>query len=187
MKNEAVPRLAAQNAEVYQAAAREAWHRGETAGPLRLNVISDSMRPLLRRDDRIIVKPIEPHFLRPGAVIVVQQGGEWITHRLVAVDERGWHTQGDNARYRDEAVTAEKIVGQVIAIERGTRTIDLQKPRWRTIDHRVNQVQRLQRRLFRLGRLLSGGRSNRLTRALASLLHWPFQIVLRALISTLSR
>ena len=103
---------------------------------------------------------------------------------MVTVDEWGWHTQGDNIRYGDEAVSAEDIVGQVIAIERGNQAIDLRQPRWRAIDRHINQVQRVQLRLFKLGRALSGGRSNRLTRALASVMQWPFQAALRALIGS---
>ncbi len=184
MKREIGPHLAGANAEIYQSAAHEAWLRSQTTGLLRLNVVSESMQPLLRRGDRVVVQPIAPHALRPGLVVVVQRGDEWITHRLVAIDAQGWHTQGDNARYADEAVTAEDIVGRVIAIERGRQTIDLQAPRWGAIDRHVNQVQRLQQQLFRLGRRLSGGRSNRLTQALASALQGAFHVVLRVLIGS---
>ena len=112
-----------------------------------------------------MVQPIDPHALQPGDVIVVQRGGEWITHRLVAVDERGWHTHGDNTRYGDEAASAAEIVGRVIAIERNDQTIDLQQPRWRAIDRRINRVQRLQLRMSR-GRA-GRRRSNRIARPAA--------------------
>ena len=111
---------------------------------LRLTVTSDSMRPLLRAGDGVVVQPLDPHALRPGEVIVAQHGSEWITHRLVVVDERGWHMQGDNARYGDEPASAAEIVGRVIAIERGARTIDLQQARWHAIGRRINRVQRAQ-------------------------------------------
>ena len=92
---------AGQDANAYQCAAREAWRTAEASGSLRLTVTSDSMRPLLRVGDGVVVQPIDPSALQPGDVIVVQRGGEWITHRLVAVDERGWHTHGDNTCYGD--------------------------------------------------------------------------------------
>lgn len=168
----------------YQAAAREAWRTADASGILRLTVTSDSMRPLLRAGDRVVVQPIEPHALRPGAVIVVQRGGQWITHRLVAVDERGWHTHGDNTRQADEAAGAAEIVGRVSAIERGEHTIDLQQPRWRAVEQRINRVQRLQLRVLAAGRKRGGGRSNRLTRACAALINWPFQAAVRWLART---
>ncbi len=184
MKSEVVTvNTAVPDAEVYLAAAREAWHDRETTGPLRLKVTSDSMRPLLRAGDEVVVQPIDPRTLRPGDVLVVRHGGEWITHRLVAVDERGWHTRGDNTRYADEPASAAGIVGRVIAIERGAQTIDLQQPRWRTIDRRINRVQRMQLRVLAAGplRVIGGTRSSGIQRSLAALINWPFQLAVRLL------
>ncbi len=180
MKSEAVStNSVVPDAEVYLAAAREAWRAGGATGPLRLKVITASMWPLLRAGDEVMVQPIDPRALRPGEVLVVQRGGEWITHRLVTVDERGWHTHGDNTRYRDEPVSAAEIVGRVIAIERGTQTIDLQQPRWRAIGRRINRVQCAQLRVLAAGRRLGGTRSSGIWRGLAALINWPFQLALR--------
>jgi len=168
--------------KVYQAKAREVWRTDGTAGMLRLTVTGDSMRPLLRAGDGVIVQPIDPYALRPGNVVVAQRGGEWITHRLVAVDKRGWHMHGDNTRYGDEAASATEIVGRVIAIERGAHTIDLQQPRWHAIGRRINRVQRVQWQILAAMRGLGGTRSNGAKRALAALINWPFQVMVRVLI-----
>jgi signal peptidase I len=168
--------------KVYQAAAREAWRTDGAAAMLRLTVTGDSMRPLLRAGDGVVVRPIDPHALRPGDVIVAQRSGGWITHRLVAVDERGWHLHGDNTRYGDEAVSAAEIVGRVIAIERGAQTIDLQQPRWYAIGRRINRVQRAQLQMLAALRGFGGTRSNGVKRALAALINWPFQVMIRLLI-----
>jgi hypothetical protein len=183
MKNEAASdKVARPGDEVYQAAAREAWHSVAAGGVLRLTVTSDSMRPLLRVGDVVVVQPIEPRAVRPGDVLVVQRGAAWITHRLVAIDEQSWYTHGDNTRYVDEAVSAAEMVGRVSAIERGDRTIDLQQPHWRAIDRRINRVQRWQLRMFAALRQRAGTRSNRITRALAALLNGPFQLAVRWLL-----
>jgi Peptidase S24-like len=178
MKNEfASGGGAGQDAQAYQSAAREAWHTGEATGSLRLTVTTNSMRPLLRAGDRVVVQPIDPYALRPGDVIVVQRGGEWITHRLVAADAHGWRTHGDNACYGDEAASAAQIVGRVIAIERNDQTIDLLQPRWRVIDRRINRVQRLQLRVLAAARAIGGTRQG-----LAALISWPFQLLVRMVI-----
>ncbi len=183
MKSQAASESAAERGlKAYQAAARTAWHTGEPTGMLRLTVTSDSMRPLLRTGDGVVVQPIDPYALQLGDVIVAQRGGEWITHRLVAVDERGWHTHGDNTRYGDKAASAAEIVGRVVAIERGAEMIDLQQPRWQVIGGRINRVQRAQLRMLAAVRRLSGTRSNGIQRALAALLNWPFQVIIRLLI-----
>ena len=183
MKSEAVSdQTTLRDTEVYLAAAREVCHTDSAAGVLRLRVTSDSMRPLLRTGDEVIVQQVDPHTLQPGDVLVVQRGDEWITHRLVAIDERGWHTHGDNTRYADEPASAAEIVGRAIAIERGTQTIDLQRPHWRTIDRRINRVQRFQLRVLAMGRRLAGTRSGSVPRSLATLINWPFQLAVRWLV-----
>ena len=182
MRNEAAPDNAARHdIGTYQAAAREAWHAAEVSGSLRLTVASDSMQPLLRVGDGVVVQPIDPYALQPGDVIVVQRGGEWITHRLVAVDERGWHTHGDNTCYGDEAASAARIVGRVIAIERNNQTIDLLQSRWRSIDRRINLVQRVQLRVLAAARASGGTRSPGIRHGLGALINWPFQLLVRVL------
>lgn len=170
------------DAEAYQTAAREAWRRGEADGVLRLTVTSDSMRPLLRAGDMVVAQPVDPNALQPGEVLVVQRGGEWITHRLLAIDEQGWHTQGDNLRCADEAAAADQIVGRVIAIERGSQTIDLQQAGRRAIDRHINRVQRAQRRALIGARPISRGRPGLIRRGFTALLTWPFQMLVRLLI-----
>ena len=179
MKGEAVSDKAA---EVYQAAAREVWHADQGAGLLRLEVSGDSMRPLLRPGDVVVVQPADPSALQAGEVVVAQQSGEWITHRLVTVDQRGFLTHGDNTRFADEAVSADQLVGRVIAIERADEIIDLQQPRWRVIDRRINRVQRLQLRALAAARTLSGRRLTDPARGLAVLVNWPFQLLVRMLL-----
>ena len=182
MRNEvASDNAAGHGIEIYQSAARDVWRAAGETGPVRLTVTSDSMRPLLRVGDGVVVQPIDPQALQPGDVIVVQRGGEWITHRLVAVDERGWHTHGDNTRYGDEAASAARIMGRVIAIERNGQTIDLLQPRWRTIDRRINRVQRAQLRVLAAARAIGGTRSPGIRRGLAALINWPFQWLVRVL------
>ncbi len=173
---------ARQTAETYRAAAHDVWRAAGANGALRLTVISDSMRPLLQAGDVAVVQPGDPKALRPGDVIVVQRSGEWITHRLVVVDKLGWHTQGDNTRYLDAAVSADQIVGRVIAIERGSQTIDLQQPHWRAIDRQINRVQRAQWHMSALAHRISGSRSGGLRHSLAAVINWPFQAIVRMLI-----
>jgi signal peptidase I len=168
--------------DVYQLAARQATYPAKPSGLLLLTVTSDSMRPLLRTGDEVVVIPIDPRTLRPGMVIVVDRNGDWITHRLVTIDERGWHTQGDNTHILDAAARADEIVGRVITITRGAQTIDLRQPRWDAIERRINRVQRGQARVFGVLRRYSGGHANQLTRLSAALIHWPFQVAVRLLV-----
>ena len=173
-------------AERYQQAARQIDQTASRA-TLRLTVISDSMRPLLRAGDVVVVQPQEPRTLQVGQVIVVQRHGEWITHRLQAVDAAGWHTHGDNLRTRDAAVGAADIVGRVIAVERatehGARTIDLRTASWSSAGSRIAQVQRAQLGLLDQTRRFHPRWLGARTRiAIAAGLSWPFAGLTRFLI-----
>ena len=100
------------------------------ASLLNLHVIGDSMAPLLRPGDLVTAQPVQPDVLRLGDMIVVRHPSDLITHRLVAVDEQGWHTKGDNCHRADEPVTVQAIVGRVVAIKRGDVRLDVQSRRW---------------------------------------------------------
>ena len=103
---------------------------------MRLRVVSQSMMPLLRVGDTIVVQRVSPASLRRGDLIVVVQGETFITHRLVAIDRDGWRMKGDRLRFADPPVQANDILGRVVAIERGFDSIDLSGWYW-TITHRI--------------------------------------------------
>lgn len=110
---------------------------------VRLRVISNSMQPLVRSGDEVIAQPIDPATLEVGDVVVVRHGAELITHRLVAIDREGWYLRGDDAIWHDEVIGAEAIVGQVTAILRSDRRIDLQSPGWSIINRRAGRIGRV--------------------------------------------
>ncbi|HZY41896.1 MAG TPA: S24/S26 family peptidase [Anaerolineae bacterium] len=124
---------------------------------LRLQVISDSMWPLLCTGDAVIVQPIDPDAgrgdCRVGDVLVAQRGAELITHRLIAIDGEQWITRGDNAILVDAPVMRADCVGRVEAIERGTYQIDLTQPQWAQLNQRLGQIGRVHWRINRWLRL----------------------------------
>jgi hypothetical protein len=174
-------------AEQYQRAARQIAQTMPGAPRLRLTVIGDSMRPVLRAGDVVVVQPQEAHTLQVGQIIVVQHGGEWITHRLQAVDAAGWHTHGDNTRIRDAAATAADIIGRVVAVERaaeqGGRTIDLLAAPWADAGPRIVRVQHAQLWLLdQARRLRPRWLDTHAGNLIAAGLSWPFTGMTRFLI-----
>jgi signal peptidase I len=87
-------------------------------GQLRLKVTSHSMSPLIKPGDHVLVKHVTREGLHRGDILVTQRSDSYLTHRLVGVDERGWHTKGDRNRLADSPVSVESIVGMVVALER---------------------------------------------------------------------
>jgi hypothetical protein len=98
-------------------------------GLVRLHVTGLSMSPLLRPGDVVIVQPVEANTLRTGDVIVLRRASDVVTHRLIAVDARGWQAKGDSTSLADAPVAAQAIVGRVAAFERGGARVDLQSRR----------------------------------------------------------
>jgi signal peptidase I len=176
MTSRATPNdLVAQDNDLYLKVVRDVLHQDQAAGPLRLPIVSDSMRPLLRAGDWIYVEAVTPAWLRLGDIIVVQRGAELITHRLVAQDGPGWRTHGDNTRGLDSVVLAEEIVGRVSAIERGTQHLDLRARQWQTANRWIGRIDRAKLRVFQAGRATP----YRSVRRLAPAAAWPFQMMLR--------
>jgi signal peptidase I len=150
---------------------------------LRLQVISDSMWPLLRAGDAVIVQPLEPAAIRVGDVLVVQCGAELITHRLIAVEGERWMMCGDNALLADAPVGRAECVGRVEAIERGAYQIDLAQPQWAQLNQRLGQIGRVHWRINRWLRLAPA--SSPLAIRLAWLIALPFRALAHLLVMRL--
>ena len=180
MTSRAMPNdLAAQDNDLYLKVARDVLRQDQVAGPLRLPVVSDSMRPLLRAGDWIFVEAVTPALLQLGDIVVAQRGAELITHRLVARDGTGWWTHGDNTRVLDHVLPAEEIVGRVSAIERGAQRLDLRARHWQTANRWIGRIDRAKLRVFQAGRAMP----YRTARRLAPLVAWPFQVMLRSVVA----
>ena len=131
--------------------ARAGLREGER---VRLNVAGNSMAPLLRPGDAVWAEPALPASLRRGDVIVVRRAGGLVTHRLVALGDGEWYTKGDNARHLDPPVTADAILGRVVAIERGGDRIELRGRQWAIVSRVLGLASWWQARLFQVGRRL---------------------------------
>ena len=116
---------------------------------LSLHVSGHSMAPLLRPGDVVMAQPVSPESLCRGDLVVVHRPAELITHRLVAVDEQGWHTKGDNCHQTDAPVRAPAILGRVVAVERGCARLDLTSPRWARVNRWLGRLGGWEARLAR--------------------------------------
>jgi len=100
----------------------------------KLRVTGPSMAPLLRPGDRVIAESVRPAELVRGDLVVVRRSEDLVTHRLIFIDARGWHTKGDNSLILDPPIISDAIMGRVVAIERGNQSIDLRTGYWNTVN-----------------------------------------------------
>ena len=73
------------------------------------------MEPSIKLGDVILVKTVKPEELKQGDVITFELYGENVTHRIIAVQDDGYQTKGDNNNIEDENIVKYfQIKGKVI-------------------------------------------------------------------------
>jgi signal peptidase I len=96
----------------------------------RLTVSSNSMAPLIRQADQIILEAVQPEQLTPGDIITLADGPQFLTHRIWAIDRSGPDpsilTRGDRPLAFDRRHELQAVVGRVMGRTRGRRTLSFQ-------------------------------------------------------------
>jgi hypothetical protein len=100
---------------------------------LRFRAGGSSMQPLVRNGDILLVRPLELSRLRVGDIILCcSQPGRILAHRVVrrfrGPDGWSFQVQGDQVSQPDGIIPQAQVYGQVAAIERAGRHIDMQRP-----------------------------------------------------------
>ncbi|ETX03853.1 MAG: hypothetical protein ETSY2_32205 [Candidatus Entotheonella gemina] len=92
------------------------------------------MYPLLRDGDDVLVMHGRGS-VRRGDIVVFQQPGRLIAHRVVRISGTDvapiFVTKGDNTLHFDPPMGRDRMIGRVVAIQRGHRHLSLQTPAWR--------------------------------------------------------
>lgn len=83
----------------------------------RFQARGNSMYPTIRDGEILHVQPTSTRELRPGDIVLFNDGQHFRAHRLVRVDEDMFVTRGDSALDADDAIHASQIIGKVIAKE----------------------------------------------------------------------
>lgn len=101
---------------------------------IKLAVKGDSMAPLLRHGDSVLVNPCSSHDCQPGDLVVFRAGGALLTHRLVRKTLTHLISKGDANLIADPPHSLDDFVGLVQMIRRGKMSYDLRfkGARWLT-------------------------------------------------------
>lgn len=99
--------------------------RGWLAGgaDLELVVVSDSMVPLLRTGDRVVVRPASSEDVHTGDLVLVQTPERYVLHRLIS--RRLWRTAGDALVWADPPLHPSSIAGRAVRIMRNGESFEL--------------------------------------------------------------
>lgn len=121
------------------------------------------MFPAIWPGDFVTVQRCELAELRPGQVVVYHQEEKLIVHRLERVTGDRLMTRGDSRLRFDAPLLPGAIVGRVVSISRGRRTINPQQTFWQRVaspilrrsDFLVRVALYLSRRLWNTGEMQS--------------------------------
>ena len=88
-----------------------------------------SMHPTIKNGEAVLVEPIKPEQVNVGDIILYLFHRGVIAHRVLRIERRAENqfliTRGDASRTNDAPVPAVDVLGRVVAVERGGRSIAL--------------------------------------------------------------
>lgn len=96
---------------------------------VRFTATGDSMYPLIRSGDSLLVAPAGPDSIRRGDVVLSRTERGLTAHRVIAISSAGsglqFQTCGDNAPGADEPFGERELLGVVAGVERDGRMVGI--------------------------------------------------------------
>ena len=128
---------------------RQSMEDGKTPS---LNVISDSMSPMIRSGDQVQLAAVAHETLLPGDVVVFSGDVELTTHRfwgLTTVEnENQLITKGDRPQHFDQLHDIDTLVGLVIGRRRNGRLLKLNEGAGQWLNIQLTRLAEIDIRLF---------------------------------------
>ena len=75
---------------------------------------SNSMAPAITTNDLIIVKLTDD--IQEGDIITYEDGDDFVTHRVISVNDSGYIAKGDANNAEDQAILKDQVIGKVVKI-----------------------------------------------------------------------
>lgn len=95
------------------------------SGALRLRLLGVSMLPTLWPGDEVEIVSCSAGDLQLGVVVLAIRDGRFFVHRVISVGDGGHViTRGDAMPGPDPVFPADAVVGRVVRVSRGGRTMD---------------------------------------------------------------
>lgn len=96
--------------------------------PVKAQIFGSSMLPFIRSGDYLVIQPIAREGLRIGDILAYSHDNKMpiVCHRLVKIENSKLIIKGDTRIRGQERILFDDLLGKVIAIERGSKKIDLE-------------------------------------------------------------
>ena len=113
---------------------KDALARRDSRVAVTTHVQGDSMSPMLKRGDIIAIRAVSAEKIRLGDIAVFAVNGTLCAHRLVMKSFRGGRfilvTKSDREFVVDRPFYDKKLLGKVVEIKKGAKTLDLESSLW---------------------------------------------------------
>lgn len=113
-----------------------------------------SMLPLIKPEDEIVVRKDSLNTLKCGDIVVFEKHRELYTHRLLyrkmSESKIKLITKGDNSLIIDEPISEKELLGKVIKIKKGNKSINLESKFWKIVNSLAGTLSYLEWIVFSL-------------------------------------
>lgn len=117
--------------EVHDAAKRElAAQVVRQFGEVRLQVSGASMLPSIWPGDVLTVRRRSVAEMLPGQVALCYRDGGFVAHRVIGRRGDELITRGDSHTFEDSPFSSDHVLGEVVSIRRGDRSVSLSPGGW---------------------------------------------------------
>jgi signal peptidase I len=93
---------------------------------VRFRANGQSMHPTIRDGEIVTVMPITLAKVRLSDIILYRTDRGVVAHRVMAILNDLFTLRGDSSDCRNELVAADRVLGKVVAVKRGSRSINLE-------------------------------------------------------------
>ena len=97
---------------------------------IRFKVTSNSMQPLIKIGDTVVVELVAGSTVKLGDIIVIKRADDFLTHRAISPLDCGWLTKGDSTPRPDPPVKFQDIIGRVKIVQQTNQTLYMQERKW---------------------------------------------------------
>ena len=137
----------------------ELLRRGQS---VRFQAPGRSMHPTIKDGETITVEPVAPSDLKRGDIVLYRFDKGVIAHRLARIDKNEdtplFILRADAPGAPEEQVAAQQVLGKVVSVQRGGRSIDPYSRRAKTVLIAYVCASRLKRWIIRKLRYLGSDR-----------------------------
>jgi signal peptidase len=107
------------------------------------------MHPTIKDGETITVEPVKPSGIKRGDIVLYRLDKGVIAHRVVRIEKNDgaplFILRGDALGAQDEAAAVQQVLGKVVSVQRGGRSIDLYSRRAKMVRIAYVCVSRLRR------------------------------------------